>query len=225
MNSDNSKIPTIRAVTFDMDGLMFNTEDLFDQVGSRLLSRRGHVFSLEVKLKTMGLPGPKAFEVLQREFDLSETYEAFQSEIDEIFSEILPGQLQTMPGLFQLLELLEVREIPKSVATSSHRGFAESVLGRFQLEPRFKFLLTRDDVVHGKPNPDIYLAAAEMLNVAPGEMLVLEDSLIGSSAAVAAGAFTIAVPTSHSQHQDFSHVDRVANSLVDDSILNLFLER
>ena len=130
-----------------------------------------------------------------------------------------------MPGLDRLLDLLESLDIPKAVATSSHREFAETALSKFDLERRFEFLLTRDDVQHGKPHPDIYLAAAKKLQVDPGQMLALEDSVIGSTSAVAAGAYTIAIPTVHSQHQDYSHVSYVARSLDDQSILGLFERR
>ena len=219
------KLPKILAVTFDMDGLMFNTEDLYDHVGSVLLARRGHQFTQELKLKTMGLPGPKSFEVLQLELGLTDTFESFQRDTDEIFAEILPTKLQKMAGLDRLLDLLESQNIPKALATSSHREFAETALAKFDLQRRFEFLLTRDDVVHGKPHPDIYLAAAAKLNIQPRQMLALEDSVIGSTSAVAAGAYTIAIPTVHSQHQDFSHANCVARSLEDHLILRLFDSR
>lgn len=218
---NESMPPAILAVTFDMDGLIFNTEDLYDFVGSELLRRRGHVFSRELKLKAMGLPGPKSFEVLQRELGLKDTYEIFQAETDEIFAVILADQLRTMPGLETLLQLLERLDIPKAIATSAHREFAETALGLFELLPRFDFLLTRDDVSKGKPDPEIYLTAAAQHGISPDRMLVLEDSVVGSTAASASGAYTIAVPTVHSREQDFNHVHAVASSLADPVILNL----
>ena len=217
--------PEIRAVAFDMDGLMFNTEDLYDQVGETLLSRRGHAFTLQLKLKMMGLPGPKAFEVLRSELGLNDPVETLQAESDEIFKVILPAQIATMKGLNGLLDLLESRKIPKAVATSSHRKFATAALGCFDLQRRFEFVLTAEDVTHGKPDPEIYLTTAKRLQVEPHQMLVLEDSLTGSRAAAAAGAFTIAVPTAHTRGLDFGHVDHVAESLEDSLILELFAPR
>jgi len=211
----------IKAVVFDMDGLMFNTEDLYDQVGQTILQKRGQEFTNELKLAMMGLPGPKAFEVMRSRCGLEESVEALQKETDEIFVDLLPDEIQTMPGLDSLLDLLEQQEIPKAVATSSHRRFAKRALGFFDLEPRFEFVLTGDDVERGKPNPDIYLLAARMLDLRPQQMLVLEDSHIGSRAAKAAGAVTIAVPTPHSADSDFSHVDHVATSLADKFIARL----
>ena len=215
---------SIQAVAFDMDGLMFNTEDLYDEVGEILLGRRGQSFDRDLKLAMMGLPGNDAFEIMKQRCALNETISQLQSECDEIFSEMLPARIQTMPGLESLLDLLETRKIPKCVATSSHRQFAARALGAFNLEPRFEFVLTADDVTNGKPHPEVYLAAASQLDVDPAAMLVLEDSFTGSTAAAAAGAFTIAVPTKHSLEMDFSHVDHVAQRLDDEVILGLFTE-
>jgi pseudouridine-5'-monophosphatase len=205
-----------------MDGLMFNTEDLYDRVGEILLQRRGQRFSRELKLMMMGRPGPSAFDIMIGECNLDDSAESLQKEADQIFQDMLPAEIKTMPGLEKLLDTLDQRKIPKAVATSSHRKFAQRALGFFDLEPRFEFVLTCEDVVNGKPHPEIYLTAARRLDVLPDQMLVLEDSLFGTQAAIAAGAFTIAVPTVHSHGVDFGHVDHVATTLADPAIFKLF---
>ncbi len=209
----------IQAVAFDMDGLMFNTEDLYDEVGQILLQRRGQDFSRELKLEMMGLPGPIAFEIMRTRCNLSDTVPELQTECDAIFLDLLPGRIETMPGLEELLQALEEINIPKCVATSSHRQFAKRALGFFDLEPRFEFILTADDVARGKPHPDIYLEAASRMGVPSAAMLVLEDSYTGSRAAAASGAFTIAIPTPHSLEMDFSHVNGMAKRLDDPVIM------
>ena len=214
--------PRITAVAFDMDGLMFNTEDLYDQVGQMLLDHRGQTFTPALKLEMMGLPGPVAFEVMRKRCGIEDSVEQLQSEADQIFSGLLPAEIKTMPGLENILAKLENLNIPKVVATSSHRRFAEQALGHFNLQPRFESVLTAEDVTHGKPHPEIYLTAASRMRVEPQSMLVLEDSQTGSTAAVAAGAFTIAIPTRHSLGMDFSHVHRVVDRLDDDWIIGLF---
>ncbi len=215
-------VPRIAAVTFDMDGLMFNTEDLYDRVGQILLEARGQDFTLELKLAMMGLPGSVAWEVMRQRCGIDDSVEQLQAEADQIFSSMLPAEIRTMPGLEAILSKLESHNIPKAVATSSHRRFASQALGHFDLQPRFEFVLTSDDVTHGKPHPEIYLTAARRLGVDPGSMLVLEDSQTGSRAAAAAGAYTVAIPTQHSRGMDFSHTHHVADRLDDDWIMNLF---
>ena len=207
-----------QAVAFDMDGLMFNTEDLYDEVGDTLLQRHGQRFTRELKLEMMGRTGREALAIMKQRCNLPQTVDELLIEIRQIFSKLLPGRIEMMPGLSALLTFLEQNKIPKCVATSSHRLFATEALGCFDLEPRFEFLLTAEDVQNGKPAPDVYLKAAAQLGIKPAELMVLEDSEIGSRAAAAAGAFTIAVPTSHSVDGDFSHVNHVADSLNDPMI-------
>ena len=126
-----------------------------------------------------------------------------------------------MPGLLALLDVLEHNEIPKAVATSSGREFVHDVLTRCQIRERFQFILTAEDVVEGKPHPEIYLQAAERFGIPPRQMLVLEDSQNGCNAAVAAGALVVAVPGGHSRRHNFQGVDLIADSLADERIYAL----
>lgn len=209
---------TIDAVVFDMDGLMFNTEDLYDQVGDVILGKRGQQFTREVKLAMMGLPGDKAFQVMIDRCKLDDSVEQLQDETEALFAEMLPREIRTMPGLLELLDRLEKKGIPKGIATSSHRRFATIALGQFDLETRFEFVLTAESVTKGKPHPEVYLLAAEKMKVAPQSVLVLEDTKTGSTAAAAAGTCVIAVPTDHSKDCDFSHAYSVADGLHDDIV-------
>jgi len=120
-----------------------------------------------------------------------------------------------MPGLMELLDALESAQFPKGIATSSSRPFVTNVLGQFQLESRFAFVLTGDDIAHGKPEPDVYLLAAEKHGVLPEQMMVLEDSQIGCQAATAAGTYAVAVPHGRSKQHTFPAVKFVADSLAD----------
>lgn len=192
---------------------MFNTEDLYDLAGQRLLKPRGHEYSRELKLSMMGLPGPKAFAVMINHLGLDDSIDQLQKEVDEIFQSLLPEKIEMMPGLQTLLDAIDAAGLPRAVATSSHRGFADRALGHFNLQPGFQFVLTADDVTNGKPDPEVYQMAGRKLGVKSDAILVLEDSVFGSQAAVAAGAYTVAVPTQYSRDQDFSHVDLVADRL------------
>lgn len=211
----------IRGVAFDMDGLIVNTEELYSEVGNILLSRRGRRFSLELKAAMMGLPGPQAFAVMIEKEQLQDTPRSLALESDEIFIDLLPLKLQTLPGLADLLELLDTRELPRCIATSSPQHFAQRVLEIIDMRTRFDFVVTAEDVQHGKPAPDIYVEAARRMGISPAEMLVLEDSHHGSRAGLAAGACTVAVPGAHSHDHDFSGVCFRASSLSDQGIASL----
>jgi HAD superfamily hydrolase (TIGR01509 family) len=205
----------LRAVAFDLDGLMFNTEQLYTHVLKELLRRREKEFTQDLVDQMMGRPARSAFGVLSSYHDLDESLEDLMEESDAIFLGILDAQLAPMPGLVELLAALERSNIPKAIATSSRRSFTQKILAKFHFEPRFAFLLTGDDVTEGKPHPEIYLKAAERLEVPPAEMLVLEDSHNGCRAAVAAGAFAVAVPGEHSRNHDFTGAAFIAEGLAD----------
>lgn len=205
----------MKAVVFDMDGLMFNTEDVYTLVGHELLRRRGHEFSPELKNEMMGLPPQASFEIMIHRCRLPDRWRELADESNKLFIDMLYERLAPMPGLIELLDALEAAGIPKAIATSSARAMLDACLVRFDMHPRFRFFLTAEDVTRGKPDPEIYLTAASRFELNPGELLVLEDSQNGCKAAAAAGAFTVAVPAEHSSTHDFASASLVADSLSD----------
>lgn len=209
----------VRAVVFDLDGLMFNTEELYQKVGTELLRRRGKRFDGELLDAMMGRPPRISLQLMIDWHSLSDTVAELSAESAEIFRPVLDQHLAFMPGLEPLLAALEQREIPKAIGTSSGRQFVNDVLGRFNLAHRFAFILTAEDVIEGKPNPEIYLAAAKRFGLEPAQVMVLEDSANGCRAAVQAGTFAVAVPGGHSRTHDFSGAKYIAASLSDPSIL------
>ena len=98
---------SIQAVVFDMDGTMFNTEDIYDRVSQIVLQRRNKSFSNQLKLKMMGLPGDQAFQIMISHCGLEDSTETLACETHELFRELLPGQIAMMPGLDRLLDFLE----------------------------------------------------------------------------------------------------------------------
>jgi HAD superfamily hydrolase (TIGR01509 family) len=211
----------IAAVAFDLDGLLVNTEELYQHVGAELLRRRGKVFGPDLLDAMMGRPQQVSLSIMIEWHGLDDTVTGLAAETKEIFQSLLDTGLRTMPGARELLGLLEARGIPRGVATSSGPEFAADVLGRVGLLERFAFVLTSADIVEGKPHPEIYEKAARRLGVAPAAMLVLEDSQAGCRAAVAAGAVVVAVPGGHSRRHDFTGARFVAESLADPRIHDL----
>lgn len=207
--------PKPKAVVFDLDGLMFNTEELYQDAGSEILRRRGKRFTADLLDAMMGRPANVALQLMIDAHQLDSTIDELAAETDAIFDVLLDERLAVMPGLLELLARLETARIPKAIATSSGPHFARTVLGKFDLAPRFQFVLTCDDIRQGKPHPDIYLLAASRLGIEPGEVLVLEDSQNGCRSAVSAGTVAVAVPAGHSRSHDFTGAALVATSLAD----------
>ena len=220
--TDSSDRSPIRGVAFDLDGLLVNTEELYQHVGAELLARRGRTFEPDLLDRMMGRPQQVSLQIMIDWHGLTDTIETLAGETREIFVDLLDTRLAPMPGAALLLEQMVQRGLPRGVATSSGPDFAHDVLSRVGLRDRFGFVLTSADVTHGKPHPEIYERAAERLGVAPAEMLVLEDSENGCRAAVASGAVVVAVPGGHSRRHDFTGARFVADSLADPRIARLF---
>ncbi len=210
--------PPLRAVVFDLDGLMFNTEDLYQEVGSTVLARRGCVFTPELLNEMMGRQSHKALQIMIDWNNLTDTVETIAAESMEVMRGLLGTRLAPMPGLLALLSALEHANIPKAIATSSGREFLDSVLRQSRLAGRFAFTIAGNEIEHGKPAPDIYLLAAAEHGVSPQEMMVLEDSQIGCRAAVAAEAYTVAVPSGHTHTHQFPGAKFIADTLADPRI-------
>jgi HAD superfamily hydrolase (TIGR01509 family) len=216
-----ARIPPVDAVVFDLDGLLVNTEELYQDVGSELLRRRGHRFDADLLDAMMGRPQQVALATMIEWHGLGDSVETLAAETKEIFQGMLDDRLLPMPGAMDLMDHLSAAGVPRGVATSSGTDFARDVLARVGLLDRLAFVLTAADVSQGKPHPEIYQAAAARHGVSPQRMLVLEDSQAGCQAAVAAGAVVVAVPGGHSRRHDFSGACFIAESLADRRIYRL----
>lgn len=194
MNLVNSKVD---AVAFDLDGLMFNTEELYEECGAEMLARRGKELSPAFLAEVMGRQSHIALQAMIDWYDLDATVPQLQDETDAIFAGFLAERLEPMHGLLELLAALETHNIPKAITTSSRRGFVDDCLQISKLDGRFAFILSSEDITDGKPEPEIYLTAAERFGISPERMLVLEDSPNGCLAAVRARSFAVAIPGPH----------------------------
>jgi len=220
MNDFPKPATPLKAIVFDLDGLMFNTEDIYQDVGREVLRRRDKELTAELLDQMMGRKSDISLQIMIDWHNLNDTVDSLAAESAEVMFELLPKRLAPLPGLIDLLDALEAASIPKAIATSSSREFVIRVLGQFQFEPRFSFVFSSEDITHGKPAPDVYLLATKSLGVDPQQAMVLEDSQIGCRAAIAAGTYAVAVPGGHSHTHDFEGAKFIANSLEDDRIFS-----
>lgn len=220
-------MPSLRGIAFDLDGTLASSEDVYLLVGAETLRRRGKTFEPDLRNAMMGRPAVDALQVMIDWHQLGDSVATLAEESEAIFWQLAETRLQPMPGAVDLLDWLDTADaspggpLPRGIATSGGRRYAERIVGLLGIADRFEFLVTADDVSRGKPHPEPYLLAAERLGVAPGEMLVLEDSAVGTQAAVAAGAITVAAPNPHTEGQAFPPVALTVDTLADPRLKEL----
>jgi HAD superfamily hydrolase (TIGR01509 family) len=211
----------LRAVVFDLDGLMFDTEALFFRVSSEALAARGKVFTPQIMQAMIGRRSVEVRHVLKTLAGLDEPVEVLLAEVRERFRADVDSAVHPTPGLFVLLEHLRRRALRLAVATSSGRSYADGLLSGHGLAKWFEFVLTSEDVTRGKPDPQIYRLAAERFGVPAVSVLVLEDSPAGVAAAKGAGTFAVGVPHEHSPAEGLSAADLIVPRLDDPALLQL----
>jgi len=212
--------PNIKAVCFDMDGLLFNTEDLYDEMGVEMLRRRGKTLDHELVRRMMGLQADAALKLFIEHYDLSDTAEELKQEGDEFFDRHLPTRLAPMSGAVRLLDsLTQNKTRPLALTTSSDKAAVERIMAICDFRHHFDFWLTAEDIEQSKPHPEIYATAAERFGITTNEMLVFEDSENGCKSGVAAGAHVIAIPSKLTH--DYTGSLFVAESLEDVRIRKL----
>lgn len=205
----------LKAIVFDMDGLMVDSEPLSQQAWDEYLRPYGHKLTEEIVSSIIGLRGDVSTPLIKEMFNLPEPVPVIIEKRMAIYSQIRASGVPTMPGLHKLHAEIARRQITWGVATSSPRHHAEEILYQLGLHDRCQAIAAGDEVIHGKPNPAIYLLAAERLGIPPQHCLALEDSGPGSQAAVSAGMHTIAIPNAQTKTADFSHAHHRYSSLHD----------
>jgi HAD superfamily hydrolase (TIGR01509 family) len=204
---------SITAVVFDMDGLLIDSEPLQLRAWDAYLRRHGAELTPALLQRMLGLRLVDSAALVQRELRLPCTADDVARERDALFLESVPGNLHAMPGALRLIDDLRRRGMGLALATSGHRRYVDLALGGTGLAGLFDVEVTGEMVAHGKPAPDTYQRAAELLGSAPSNCLALEDAPNGVASAKAAGMWCIAVPDAHAERARFDAADAVVDSL------------
>jgi len=204
-----------RAVIFDMDGLLLDTETLWHQAEVELFRRHGGEFTWDDKMAVIGTSYEHTSVYFADRLGLPRERGAeLVSEMLELMHGLVRRSVDARPGAVELVERLTALEgVGLGLASNSPRYLVDDALATAGLSGAFEVIVTSDDVAHAKPAPDIYLLACERLGVHPADAIALEDSASGVAAAKSAGLTVIGVP--QFAETDVSAADRVVDSLED----------
>jgi beta-phosphoglucomutase len=185
----------IAAVILDMDGLMLDTEPIYKSAWQSAAVECGYSLDDDFYLTLIGQPNPACEAALLNRFGDLFPLDDFRDRWSRLWhAHVETLGIPTKPGLTELFAFLRERQVPVAVATSSDRDYASLSLRAAQLEAYFDQVITGDQILNGKPAPDIYFEAAHRLGVTAVNCVAIEDSDAGVLSASAAGMITVMVP-------------------------------
>ena len=186
----------IAAVVFDMDGVIVDTEQVWDEVREELVADWGGRYSPTAQRAMMGMSSGEWSGYMHEELGLSQTPGEINDEVVLRMLHRYRAELPLIDGAVDAVLAL-ARSFPLAVASSSNRPLIDAVLETAGITGCFAATVSSEEVARGKPSPDVYLEAARRLGVAPARCAAVEDSANGIRAAAAAGMHVIAYPNRH----------------------------
>jgi len=204
----------IKALLFDMDGLMVDTERLYYETERQMAEEFETTVETSTLWKMMGKKPIESMTIFQQDLDLPISPEELLTKRDELMVIKMNEDLIPMKGLYEILQTF-FKKVRMGVVTGAREDFLDIVIYKLNIRHYFDLLLTSEEITHGKPDPEIYLNAIAKLNLLPTECVVLEDSSNGAKAGKDAGCYTIAIPSEYTMEQDFSFVDFIATDLIE----------
>ena len=199
----------IKAVIFDMDGVIVESERLHIEAEQQAMLKHGVRISAEELHTYTGTTAMFMFTELIKKYKLDTTFEKIFNEKEEILFKLLEKETRPTNGVIELLKKLRQKGVKLAVASSSHRRLIDYILRKLDIGYLFDFVVSAEDVVHSKPNPQIFLKSAQALHVKPSECLVVEDAKLGVEAAKKAGMKVIGYRNPDSGGQDLSKADMI----------------
>lgn len=193
-------------IIFDLDGLLVDSEILWEAAESDVLTRYGKAWDAEIAKSHIGLRLDEAVGVMIAGYGLDVSVAAFEEEIFNAMIDLILAQLEPMVGANEIMQTFAAAGLSLSIASSSTNLYIQTVVDKMGWGDVIGLLASAEDVPMGKPAPDVYLLAAEKLDADPANCLALEDSVNGAKAARSAGMRTVAVPGHEFSPADFDGI-------------------
>lgn len=185
----------LRAVVFDMDGVLVESEHLWERMWTRYAERHGHGWSAEDTATVQGMSSPEWSDYLRHACGSPESPEEVErAVVDEMVAALRGGEIDLLDGARDMVVDVSA-VVPIALASSAPRRLIDAVLAGHDLSDRFTATVSSAEVARGKPSPDVYAEAAGRLGMAGHECAAVEDSSNGIRAAHAAGMAVVAIPS------------------------------
>jgi HAD superfamily hydrolase (TIGR01509 family) len=204
------------AVVFDLDGVLLQSEEVWDSVRERYVRERGGRYDEEVQRATMGMSAPEWSRFLHEEASVADDPATINRDVVARMLEAYRHDLPLLPGAVEAVRRAAAA-FPLGLASSSNREVFEEVLELAGIAGCFRATVSSEEVEHGKPAPDVYLEAARRLGVSPGRCTAVEDSHAGIRSAKSAGMRVVAIPNASypPDEETLASADTVVHSLDD----------
>lgn len=187
----------ITTILFDMDGVLADSEPIWDEIDRELLARYGHEYKIEHKAHIMGKSFVLSSGFYRETFSIATPLDELIIERRAIAARYYATHIAPFESAHRVLEVLKNRGLRIGLATSATSELALPFLEKYDLRKHFDAITTGEEVQNGKPAPDIYLRAAGKLNAAPQNCLVVEDAVAGVQAGKSAQMRVAAIPDLH----------------------------
>jgi len=213
----------IKAVIYDVDGTMVNSEPLHVAAWDKALQSHGHRLSDLSQEFQATMAGKKPIAIAEgmvSELGLSISSQQLMTAKSKLFLESTKTDLRGMQGVKASVQRCKQAGLLLAIGTSLDRDYVDLVLTRLGLRDVFDVIVTGDQIEHGKPHPETYLTVCDQLRLQPSECVVIEDAQSGIQAAKAAGTWCVAVTDIAAMSQDTTEADVTISSL-DDLTLEL----
>jgi HAD superfamily hydrolase (TIGR01509 family) len=205
----------IKGVIFDLDGLLIDSEKIYHRVSYQMARKLGADLHDGILAQQMGRSPLESMEIFKRELGITKfSAKELVDWRDQLMLKAYRQRIDLMPYAQEII-FQAAASFKTAIATGSTRILVDVIVEKLNLKKQFDLILPSDEVIKGKPNPEIYLKAARTLNLDPKDCVVLEDSSNGSMAGFKAGCRVIAVPNEYTRNQDFSFTPYVVNNLLE----------
>lgn len=203
----------IKAVIFDMDGVIADTERIYFDADNMVLRQFGKEQTLDYFLKFVGTTTKHHYQTIIKDFGLNASVDELLMQRQKYTALLMKNGIGTNAGVMQIIEQAKAKHMPIGLASSSAPERIQTVLNATGLTAVFDVVVSGEQVKAHKPEPDVYIETAKRLGVNPTNCLAIEDSRSGVLAAKAAGMKCVALRTSFTLNQDVSAADKVVNRL------------